>query len=307
MGKNRPSKPVGKILSEMHAELNEMVYHRKHGRSVLSGIPTGFSDVDFTTSGLHPGVTMLASASDELFVGDFALNILLNNFENQSVAYFLVNSPVIDSDYIFKRLAMTYARLSSRHIAEGFVRESDLPNFAKAIDVLMKREDNLHFYDVDSDPRSIHDICRNLKDGKGLDFIVIDKLQGFYSTGEVIQGESFYWKAQEVRTALYDITTEFGLPALVLSELKKKRLREKSISVQDVKAFGSLESDALTIILEKREESNDDDDGSSRDAYSVDAHIRNNYWGPWSSKVSLTYMPPYCKYVDASRLSPDDV
>ncbi len=266
----------------------------------ITGIPTGFIDIDVVTGGLPYGLSVVGARPEDGLT-DFGLNIALhaslNALQKYKVAYF--NSQ-IPSKLLMRRLTSMASRIPMKDIREGYLAERDFPKMTKAIEGLIKT-DGLRFCEVSLDPEQFYEACKRSQDTQGTQLIILDRLQSLFPTRNASGSDSYYWRGREVQGIFHDLITERGLALLVLSECKKK-FKSERIQTDHLRDYGALEYNAHPIILLERDIESDD----THDSRGVVARISNNLEGQWTADVPLTYLKQYGRFESAAKVSDEE-
>src|SRR3989338_7660770 len=274
---DKKDKPLTRYAIEQIAWRYEL---KKRDEPELLGIPTGFKDIDVLTFGLRPGIAVAASRP-EVSLSDFALNIALNASQKYKVAYFC---PGFDQITIVRRALSILSMIgfneldSGKRLKEGAA--TDLKEKLKLV------KENMAFFGDNLDGQGFYDKCTKLVEEKRPDLVVLDKLQSLYQFENPSQ-ESFYWKAREIAAHIHSLKSEHGLALLVLSELKKSRSKEASLTTEDLRDFGTFEYDAAPIFL--LEEDKSEYYERNEQVTNVKVHIDNNRIGVRRADVNLVY------------------
>lgn len=280
----------GRIFREVSEErLKKIVDAHNHAvsnipiRDRIKGIPTGFIDIDSMTDGLPHGLSVVGARPDDGLT-DFGLNVASNaSFKKHKTLY--VN-PAISEKVIMNRYLMINARirpdmLKREKITVEYLREL-IDRAGNAAD-----NPNINFYcGLPTTPDEFRRVCGRYKEEKGIDFVVLDRLQGLFPPGGEYS-KTYYQRGQEANAVLNEIVSEDGTGVLVLCEAKKRREREP-ISLDHLRDFGALEYGARPIIMFERvpEEHGE----SARESSKIKGFATNNLAGKLSFEFRLTYL-----------------
>ena len=293
-------KSVKDIAQQTAEEIDRLYFESLQEKDSISGIPTGFIDIDKVTDGLPDGINVLGGRP-ECGLTDFALNVALNASENYKVTYF---TPGIPAEVLMKRLVFMKSLFSPQNIKNKVaVPQRDLPKIGASLEKLADRP--INFYDSPLDPETFYEACRSIQDREKKQLIVLDRFQSLF-----IKRKNFKNKInlsqREISGIFHELADEKGLAILVLSEVKKY---EGKISTNYLRDFGILEYIAKPIILFENYGNCDyESDFFREDAVPISVRIANNILGgAITAECHLTYLKSYGRFENASKISTDDI
>ena len=279
-------------------------YHQRQG--MLTGVGTGFLDLDKMTSGLHEGEMIVIAARPSMGKTSLAMNIA----EHVALELRLpvgVFSLEMTAEALVLRMLCSRSRVNLRNIREGFLAERDFPKLTGAAGKLASSP----LFIDDSPGLSILQLrakARRMAQQYGIKLFVIDYLQLLHSTAR--RAENRQQEIADISNGIKALAKELKVPVLVLSqlnrELEKDRSRKPRLS--DLRESGAIEQDADLVALLYKPSSGDDDDGSSQeqDAVPVNLLIAKQRNGP-TGDISLTFLKSYTRFESAAKISGDDV
>lgn len=256
--------------------------------SEITGIPTGFVDIDLQTNGLPYGISV-AAARPEDGLTDFGLNVALNaSKRGYKVAYI---SPEIKEKIIAKRVLMIDSRISPVMLREWKIQQEDRMRLMDSVYRLSNGCFN--FYGgVKLNPEQFGKACQKLKEERGVSFIVLDRLQSLLSTESTSTGPTYYSRGREINSTLQDLLEE-GLAFLVLCEAKKKG--SEPICTDHLRDCGALEYGARPIIMFERTRGTNLNERAEHDGR-VSVYVTNNLEGTLTFDLELTYLKNVGKF-----------
>ena len=216
----------------------------------VTGVPTGFIDVDKRTAGLHGSELILIAARPGMGKTSFALNIAQNAAVNSktTVAIFNLEMPGIQ---LANRMLSSEAMVSSEALKKGNIRDEDWEKIGEAVDVLSKA----NIYIDDTSNITVSEIgarCRKLKMEKNLGLVVIDYIQLMSSSRKGVSREQ---EIAEISRSLKIMAKDLNIPVIALSQLsravEKRDVKEPVLS--DLRESGSIEQDADMVMFLYRE------------------------------------------------------
>ena len=275
----------------------EDLYQRK---ADVTGIPTGFTELDRMTSGLHGGELIIVAARPSMGKTAFSLNLAshMTLRAKKTVAYFSVE---MGKESVMMRLLAAESRVSMSELRNGRIQNSSWP---KLIQTAGHISDAKLFIDDTAgiSPFEIRARCRRLKAQHGLDCIMIDYLQLMDLKQKV---ESRERAVSEISKGLKVIAKEMNIPIIALAQLNRgvESRSDRRPMLSDLRESGSIEQDADVIMMLYRDDYYDKDDADKQGAAEVIIGKQRN--GP-TGTVKLRFDAKYnlFKNEDASSVSP---
>ena len=280
-------------------------YHQRQG--MLTGIATGFPDLDKMTSGLHGGEMVVIAARPSMGKTSLAMNIA----EHVAVDLKLpvgVFSLEMTSESLVLRMLCSRSRVNLRNVREGFLAERDFPKLTGAAGILASAP----LFIDDSGGLSILQLrakARRLYQQHDIKLFVIDYLQLLHSTSR--RAENRQQEIADISNGIKALAKELNVPVIVLSQLNRELEREKNRKprMSDLRESGAIEQDADLIGLLYKPNADDDEAGASaaeEDAVPVNLLIAKQRNGP-TGDVHLTFLKPYTRFESAAKVSDEDM
>lgn len=264
----------------------------------ITGIPTGFTEVDMKTSGFQKGDFILVAARPSMGKTAFALNIALYAAlrAQKSVAVFSLE---MSKEQLAYRMLCSEANVDMLKLRTGDISEEDWIKLARAAGPMA----NGNIYIDDTAGISISEIrskCRRLKLEKGLDLVIIDYLQLMSGNRRT---ENRQQEVSEISRGLKAIAKEIEVPVISLSQLSRApeiRADHRPI-LSDLRESGSIEQDADIVMFLYRDEYYNKDTDKKNMAEVIIAKQRN---GPTGS-TDLAWLGQYTKFGNLDRYHND--
>jgi replicative DNA helicase len=282
-------------------------FHQRQG--MLTGVGTGFQDLDKMTSGLHGGEMIVIAARPSVGKTSLAMNIAEHVAIEQKLPVG-VFSLEMTSDSLVLRMLCSRSRVNLRNVRDGFLAERDFPKLTGAAGKLA----NAPLFIDDSSGLSILQLrakARRLHQQFGIKLFVIDYLQLLHSTSR--RAENRQQEIADISNGIKSLAKELNVPVIVLSQLNRELERDKNREprLSDLRESGAIEQDADLVGLLYRPKSGDDDDASGApaeedEAMPVNLLIAKQRNGP-TGKVNLTFLKPYTRFESAAKVSDEDV
>ncbi|MSU62952.1 MAG: replicative DNA helicase [Pedosphaera sp.] len=295
------------IKDLVHKAINTIEeFHQRQG--MLTGIGTGFTDLDKMTSGFHGGEMIVIAARPSMGKTSLAMNIA------EHVALDL-NLPVgvfsleMSSESLVLRLLCSRARVNLRNIRDGFLAERDFPKLTGAAGKLA----GAPLFIDDSSGLSILQLrakARRMFQQNGIKLFVIDYLQLLNSTSR--RAENRQQEIADISNGIKALAKELNVPIIVLAQLNRDMEKEKGRvpRMSDLRESGAIEQDAdLVGLLYKPSKESDPEDGSvpqTQEAIPVNMLIAKQRNGP-TGDVCLTFLKSITRFENAAKVSDEDV
>lgn len=264
----------------------------KTGGSV-TGIPTGFLDLDYKMAGLQPSDLILVAARPSMGKTAFVLNIAQHvAFKaKKSVAIFSLE---MSKEQLVNRLFALEAQVDSQSLRTGNLKDDDWEKLIESAGIIGKSK-----LIIDDTPGiSISELrskCRKFKLEHGLDLIIIDYLQ--LMTGRVGgRSESRQQEISEISRALKGLARELNVPVVALSQLSRavEQRPDHRPMLSDLRESGAIEQDADVVMFIYRDDYYNKDSEMKNVAEIIVAKQRNGSIGT----VNLTWLPNYTKFAN---------
>lgn len=275
----------------------EDLYQRK---ADVTGIPTGFTELDRMTSGLHGGELIIIAARPSMGKTALSLNLASHMAlrAKKTVAYFSVE---MGKESVMMRLLAAESRVSMGELRNGRIQDASWPKLIQTAGHIS--DANLFIDDTAGiSPFEIRARCRRLKAQHGLDCIMIDYLQLMDLKQKV---ESRERAVSEISKSLKAIAKELNIPIIALAQLNRgvEGRSDRRPMLSDLRESGSIEQDADVIMMLYRDDYYDKDDPEKQGAAEIIIGKQRN--GP-TGTVKLRFDAKYnlFKNEDASSVSP---
>lgn len=269
-------------------ELVDKLFDKKEH---ITGLPTGFMDLDEATTGFHPGDLIVIGARPGMGKTAFCLNLVTNAAvaEKAPIAFFSLE---MTKEQLVLRMLCAEAEVDSKAVRSGFHSKEDYRKLVNAAGRLSEAP----IY-IDDSFNSILDIrakARRLKAEHGLNLIVIDYLQLMSGTNSFAAREQVI---SDISRSLKALAKDLGIPVIVISQLNRsceQRGDNKRPIIADLRESGAIEQDADIILFLFRGEYYKIKDAEPGVAELNIAKQRN---GP-TKTIKLSFIDKYTKFRD---------
>ncbi|PJA57348.1 MAG: replicative DNA helicase, partial [Rhodocyclales bacterium CG_4_9_14_3_um_filter_68_10] len=258
--------------------------------SDVTGLPTGFVDLDQKTSGLHPGDTVVVAGRPSMGKTAFALNIAehVAIHIGLPVAIFSMEMP---AEQLALRFLSSYGRLDQHRVRTGKLNEDEWDRLTHALGPLHEApiyiddSGGLTAVDLRARARRLYRQC-----GK-LGLVVIDYLQ---LMSAVRQGENRATEISEISRSIKALAKELAVPVIAISQLSRKpeERNDKRPLMSDLRESGAIEQDADLILMMYRDEYYNQD---SKDKGIAEVNIGKQRNGP-TGTIRLTFLGEYTRF-----------
>lgn len=262
----------------------------------VTGIPTGFIDLDYKLSGLQPSDLILIAARPSMGKTAFALNIAQHVAFRQKKAI-AVFSLEMSKEQLVNRLFSLESNVDAQVLRTGNLKDSDWEKLIEGAGTIGKSKLIID----DTSGISIAEMrskCRKYKLEQGLDLIIIDYLQ-LMSGSSKRSNESRQQEISEISRSLKGLARELNVPVIALSQLSRavESRTDKRPMLSDLRESGAIEQDADVCMFIYREDYYKPDTEDKNIAEIIIAKQRN---GPIGT-VRLAWMPQYTKFGNELR------
>ena len=264
-------------------------------REVVTGIPTGFIDLDYKTSGLQPSDLVLIAARPSMGKTAFVLNMVQHIAMKKELPC-MIFSLEMSSEQLVQRMLAMETGIDSQKLRTGNLNDNDWdPLIRGVVDV----SDSKIIID-DTPGISVGELrskCRKVKLEKGLSIVIIDYLQ--LMTGSSKRSENRQQEISEISRSLKALAREIKAPVVALSQLSRAcetRLDHRPM-LSDLRESGAIEQDADIVMFLYRDDYYHKDTEHPNEAEVIIAKQRN---GPIGT-VNLMWKPETTRFVNISR------
>lgn len=259
----------------------------------LTGVTTGFRELDNRTSGLQKSDLIILAARPAMGKTAFALSLTLNAAVKGNASV-MVFSMEMSKEQLGQRLLSMQSKVEMQKLKTGKLERRDWDDINMALGVLSSANINID----DTAGISIMEMkskCRRLKAEEGLDLVVIDYLQLMTPEGK---SDSRTQEISVISRNLKLLARELDCPVLVLSQLSRapEQRTDHRPMLSDLRESGSIEQDADIVIFLYRDDYYNEDTDSPGECEVIVAKQRS---GP-TGTVKVAWLDKYTKFVDSA-------
>jgi replicative DNA helicase len=281
----------------------ERIEALQHGGKTITGVASGFSDLDDLTSGFQPADLVIVAARPSMGKTAFTLNVAQHAaiVDQVPVAFFSLE---MSKESLVQRMLTAEARIDAQRLRKGMLRDDDFPRLARAAGILSSAP-----VWIDDTPGitllEMRSKARRLKADAGIKLVIVDYLQ-------LMQGptnaESRQQEVSTISRGLKALAKELSVPVIALSQLSRapeQRTGEhKRPQLSDLRESGAIEQDADLIMFLYRQEMYDgpvDKDGNSLEG-KAEVIVGKQRNGP-TGVVNLHFHKQYTRFENYSKRS----
>jgi replicative DNA helicase len=296
-------RPVRELMERTLDLLDRM----KMSSSGVTGLATGFVDLDLQLTGLHPGELLILAARPGVGKTSLAMNVAMHVAlkEERPVGIFSLEMP---ADQLLMRLLASAARVDMKKLRGGRLTPHDEEKFQEVAGSLF----NAPLFIDDTGALSPFDLrakARRLKQkNQGLGLLVVDYLQLMHQKGKV---ESRQLEVSEISRSLKALAKELECPILALSQLNRKVEERKGgrPMLSDLRESGAIEQDADVVMFIHRDDDGDDEEGGGGtqggygrggSAVPVELIVAKQRNGP-TGTIDLVFLSEFTRFESRAR------
>ena len=264
-------------------------------RGNVTGIPTGFIDLDYKTSGMQPSDLVLIAARPSMGKTAFVLN-LVDHVSVRKGLPCMVFSLEMSKEQLVNRMLAMESNVDSQKLRTGSLTDSDWDAVVEGIGII----GNSKLLIDDTPGISITELrskCRKMKLEYGLSMVIIDYLQ--LMTGSGRTGDNRQQEISEISRSLKALARELNAPVIALSQLSRacESRQDHRPMLSDLRESGAIEQDADIVMFLYRDDYYNKDTETPNIAEVIIAKQRN---GPIGT-VNLLWQPEFTKFVNLAR------
>ena len=283
--------PIKDVLVESFTKLEELYNRKQH----ITGVPSGFTELDYRTAGFHGSELILIAARPAMGKTAFALNIATNAAVKANVPV-AVFSLEMSKEQLVNRILCSESMVDSNKVRTGKLEEDDWTKLAGAIGPLSEAE----IFIDDTPGINITEIrakCRKLKLEKNIGMVVIDYLQLIQGSNK--RGGSREQEISEISRSLKILAKELDVPVIALSQLSRaaEQRADHRPMLSDLRESGAIEQDADIVMFLYRDDYYNKESAEKDIAEVIIAKQRGGSTGT----VKLYWMGNYTKFVNIER------
>jgi replicative DNA helicase len=277
-------------LAQASFETIEKLHARKE---LITGVPTGFTDLDEMTSGLQPSDLVIVAARPSMGKTSLVLNIAqhVGTKTDLTVGLFSLE---MSKEQLFLRMLTSEARIDAHRLRGGFLGEKDWGRLSAAIGTLSESK----IFIDDSPSIGVLEMrakCRRLASEHGLNLVIVDYIQLMQGRGRF---ENRTLELASISRSLKGLAKELNVPIVVLSQLSRapEARSDHRPQLSDLRESGALEQDADVVIFIYREDLYADKNQPPTEAQGVAELIVGKQRNGPTGVVKLAFIREYTRF-----------
>ena len=278
-------RPLRDVLDRAIERLRTLYERHEH----ITGIPSGFAELDNLTSGFQKSDLIIIAARPSMGKTSFALNIAINATQRSNPFHVLLCSLEMSEQQIGDRILAICSRIQSSAVRSGYLAKAQL----KEIEDVKERIKNAPLYIDDSPKLSVLELrakARRLKAQSRLDMVIVDYLQLMEPSDKKLTREQ---QIAEISRSLKALAKELDIPVIALSQLSRapeaRPGKDKRPHLSDLRESGALEQDADVVIFLYRPEYYEKEQTKEEDKRIMEVIVEKQRNGP-TGVVRLAFL-----------------
>ncbi len=278
----------------------ERIESLQRGGQTITGVASGFTDLDELTSGFQPADLIIIAARPSMGKTAFCLNIAQHAAisDDKKVAFFSLE---MSKESLVQRMLTSEARVDSQRLRRGLLRDDEFPMLARAAGILSSAP-----IWIDDTPSmtllEMRSKARRLKADAGIDLVIVDYLQLMQGPSSA---ENRQQEVSQISRGLKALAKELRIPVVALSQLSRapeQRTGDHRPQLSDLRESGAIEQDADLIMFLFRQEMYDRD-GVDKDGNNIEGKteliVGKQRNGP-TGTVQLHFHKQYTRFANWS-------
>ena len=291
------SRASGDFVPIRQVALNvlDKIEQATRSKSTVTGLPTGFIDLDYRMSGLQPSDLILIAARPSMGKTAFVLNIT-DYIAVRRQKTCLIFSLEMSKEQLVNRMLSMESNVDSQKLRTGTLTDADWDAVVEGIGTIGSSK-----LVIDDTPgisiMELRSKCRKVKLEHGLDLVMIDYLQLMSGSGK--NGDNRQQEISEISRSLKAIARELSVPVIALSQLSRacETRTDHRPMLSDLRESGAIEQDADVVMFIYRDDYYNKDSENKGIAEIIIAKQRN---GPIGT-VNLVWLPQYTKFANMEK------
>ena len=287
---------TGEVVSikDVVIESLESIEAEARNKGTVTGVPTGFYDLDYKTAGLQPSDLILIAARPSMGKTALVLNIAEHVAIKENIPT-VIFSLEMSKDQLVKRIMAMHSKINSQSLRTGDLTDDEWVELVETARII----GNSNLVIDDTAGISVSELrskCRKLKLENNLGLVIIDYLQ--LMTGSK-RAESRQQEISEISRSLKALAREIDAPVIALSQLSRavEQRPDKRPMLSDLRESGAIEQDADVVMFIYRDDYYNHDSEDKGISEIIIGKQRN---GP-TGTVKLAWLPEYTKFANLER------
>ncbi len=282
-------------IRQVTLDVLDKIEEASHSKEIVTGVPTGFVDLDYKTSGFQPSDLILLAARPSMGKTAFVLNVLDYISVRRKLAC-MVFSLEMSKEQLVQRMIAMESNVNTQKLRTGNLTDAEWDAVVEAVGQI--GSSNMV---IDDTPgitvTELRSKCRKMKLERGLDMVIIDYLQLMSGSGHT--GDNRQQEISEISRSLKALAREIKAPVVALSQLSRacESRQDHRPMLSDLRESGAIEQDADVVLFLYRDVYYNKDTDNPDAAEVIIAKQRN---GPIGT-VNLLWKPDITRFVNIAR------
>jgi replicative DNA helicase len=283
--------PLKDLVHSSFAAIEKLQQHK----GMVTGVPTGFADLDEMLSGLQSSDMIIVAARPSMGKTSFVLNIAqhVGTTTDMTVGFFSLE---MSKEQLFMRMLTSEARIDAHRFRSGYLGEKDYTKLSQAMSKLA----DARVYIDDTASIGVLEMrakCRRLMAEAGLNLVIVDYIQLMQGRGRF---ESRQQELSAISRSMKGLAKELNVPIVCLSQLSRapESRSDHRPQLSDLRESGALEQDADVVMFIYREDQYDKSDETNQGVAEIIVGKQRN--GPTGS-VQLAFLREYTRFENLAR------
>ena len=282
-------------IRQVTLDVLDKIEEASRSKDIVTGVPTGFVDLDYKTSGFQPSDLILLAARPSMGKTAFVLNIL-DYVSVRREKPCMVFSLEMSKEQLVQRMIAMESNVNTQKLRTGNLTDAEWDAVVEAVGLI--GSSNMV---IDDTPgitvTELRSKCRKMKLERGLDMVIIDYLQLMSGSGRM--SDNRQQEISEISRSLKALAREIKAPVVALSQLSRacESRQDHRPMLSDLRESGAIEQDADVVMFLYRDDYYNKDSDAKDTAEVIIAKQRN---GPIGT-VNLLWRPDITRFLNVAR------
>ena len=288
---------MSQLVRESFPKIERLFEHK----TFITGVPTGFDDIDRKTRGLQPGDLVIVAARPSMGKTSLVLNMCQHVATHGGIAGFF--SLEMSKESLFMRMLASEAKIDMYRLMSGQIGQKEYGQITHAMETLS--EARLFVDDTAGiGALEMRAKCRRLAAEHGLDLVIIDYIQLMQGRGRF---ENRTLELASISRSLKGLAKELSVPIVVLSQLSRapESRADRRPQLSDLRESGALEQDADVVLFIYREDQYADKNAPPTDTQGVAEIIIGKQRNGPTGVVRLAFIKEFTRFENLAMGTPN--
>jgi replicative DNA helicase len=293
-------KPSYYSMTEMARDAMKEIEHLYEAKERITGVPTGFADLDHVTSGFQKSDMIVVAARPGMGKTSLALNVAVNAATRHKVPV-AIFSLEMSRQQLAMRMICSEARVNFQRLRTGVLGQEEVNRLVAAVGKLS----DAPIYTDDSGTLSAVELrakARRLKKERNIGMIIVDYLQLMRGSNPRGNADNRVQEVSEISRSLKALAKELSVPLIAISQLSRgvENRSDKRPQMADLRESGAIEQDSDLILFVYREEMYSKEKTAQEEKGTAEVIIGKNRNGPMRD-IKLAFLAQFTRFEDLAR------